>query len=356
MRLLICAGGTGGGVYPALTVSQALKIDPENILWVGSMGGMEESLVKRENIPFLAIPAAGVHGVSLKRLPGNIMKLFRGFLASRKILKQFRADILLFTGGFVAIPMALAGLSTCAFLYTPDIEPGLAIKILSRFARKIAVTTENSRKYFPNQEKIIVTGYPIRQDLSKWTKKMGRAYFKITDNRPVILFMGGSSGARSINNAVLNILDKLVDQYNVIHITGHLDWEIVNENTQKFTQSYYAYPYLHEMGAALSAADLVISRAGASTLGEYPLFNLPAILVPYPYAWRYQKVNADYLVDHNAAIMLLDEDLNQTLLPTIENIMNEPEELERMKRAMQALAQPDAAIKIAELIHELVEV
>jgi len=343
-------------VYPALTVSQALKIDPKNTLWVGSVGGMEESLVMREKIPFLAIPAAGVHGVSLKRLPGNILKLLRGYFASRKILKQFKADILLFTGGFVAIPMALAGLSTCALLYMPDIEPGLAIKVLSHFARKIAVTTENSRKYFQNQEKITVTGYPIRQDLSNWTKKMGRDYFKITDNRPVLLFMGGSSGARSINNAVLNILDKLVDQYNVVHITGHLDWETVNEKTRKFTHSYYPFPYLHEIGAALSAADLVISRAGASTLGEYPHFDLPAILVPYPYAWRYQKVNADYLVDHNAAIMLLDEELDQTLLPTIEKIMNNTEELERMRRAMQALAQPDAAIKIAELIHELVEV
>lgn len=343
-------------MYPALTVSKALKIDPENTLWVGSEGGMEESLVKRENIPFQAIQAAGVHGVSVKRLPGNIMKLIRGYFASREILRQFKADVLLFTGGFVAVPMALAGLSTCALLYTPDIEPGLAIKVLSRFARKIAVTTENSRQYFPNQEKITVTGYPIRQDLPKWTKEMGRTYFKITDNRPVILFMGGSSGARSINNAVLNILDKLVDHYNVIHITGHLDWETVNEHTQEFTKNYHSFPYLHEMGAALSAADLVISRAGASTLGEYPLFNLPAILVPYPFAWRYQKVNADYLVDHNAAIMLLDEDLKQALLPTIEKIMSDKEELERMKNAMHALAQPDAAVKIAELIHELVEV
>lgn len=353
MRLLICAGGTGGGVYPAVTVAQALKIDPDNLLWVGSQGGMEEALVKRLHIPFTSIPAAGVHGIGLKKLPGNLFKLFKGYLASRKILKEFRPDVLLFTGGYVAIPMAVAALRKPAVLYVPDIEPGLALKFLARFADKIALTTKCSEHFFPNQEKLTMTGYPIREDLKKWDSKTGRAYFRLEPNLRTLLFMGGSSGARSINYALLDILPELLKDFQIIHLTGHLDWEAIQERTQNLSSHYQAFPYLHEVGAALAAADLVISRAGASTLGEYPLFGLPAILVPYPYAWHYQKVNAEYLVKNNAAVMIRDEALNEELLPTIRRLMHDPEELNNMRKAMASLAHSDAAGKIAELIQEL---
>ena len=134
LRLLICAGGTGGGVYPALSVLQALDKDPLDMLWVGSEGGMEEDLVKRAGIRYTAIPAAGVHGVGLKALPGNLVRLARGVLASRRILREFNPQVLFFTGGYVAVPMALAGTGVPSLLFVPDIEPGLALKTLARFA------------------------------------------------------------------------------------------------------------------------------------------------------------------------------------------------------------------------------
>ena len=317
---------------------------------------MEEALVKRLHIPFTSIPAAGVHGVGIKKLPGNLFKLFKGYLASRKILKEFRPNVLLFTGGYVAIPMAVAALRKPAVLYVPDIEPGLALKFLARFANKIALTTKCSEHFFPNQEKLTMTGYPIREDLKKWGAKTGRAYFRLEPNLHTLLFMGGSSGARSINYALLDILPELLKDFQVIHLTGHLDWEAIQERTQNLNHRYQAFPYLHEMGAALAAADLVISRAGASALGEYPLFGLPAILVPYPYAWRYQKVNAEYLVENDAAVMIRDETLNEELLPTIRHLMSDPEVLNKMRKAMASLAHPDAAEKIAQLIQELVGV
>jgi len=343
-------------VYPALTVVEALKIDHKNLLWVGGQGGMEEALVKRENISYISIPAAGVHGVSLKKLPGNLLKLMKGYSSSRKILKDFKPDVLLFTGGYVAIPMAMAGKKLPSVLYVPDIEPGMALKFLARYARKIALTAQSSRGFYSSKENTIVTGYPIRQGLTKWTKMEGRAYFNITGVRPVILFMGGSSGARSINNAVLEILPELVKKYQVIHITGHLDWEMIHSKSANFGSNYQVFPYLHEVGAALAAADLVVSRAGASTLGEYPLFELPAIVVPYPYAWRYQKVNAEFMVEHDAAVMLLDDTLNTTLLKTIDQLMLDKNKLSRMRKAMAALAEPQAAMQIAELINEVAEV
>ena len=147
MRLLICAGGTGGGVYPALAVHNALTGQHPNLetLWVGGEGGMEEELVNRAGISYRSIPAAGVHGVGLRTLPGNLVKLARGVTASRRILHEFKPDALFFTGGFVAAPMAFAGRNIPTVLYVPDIEPGYALKFLSYFADVVTVTAPNSK-------------------------------------------------------------------------------------------------------------------------------------------------------------------------------------------------------------------
>ncbi len=295
MRLLICAGGTGGGVYPALAVLEALNGQQPNVetLWVGGDGGMEEELVNRAGISYRSIPAAGVHGVGLRALPGNIAKLARGVIASRRILREFKPDVLFYTGGFVAAPMALAGRNIPTVLFVPDIEPGLALKFLSRFADVVTVSASDSKKYFSRPERVILTGYPLRSDLSNWSREKAISHFGLDATKPTLLVTGGSKGARSINMAVLNHLNELLDVAQIIHITGALDWPVVEKAAQELPEHlqsrYHAMPYSHEMGAALTAADLVVSRAGASSLGEYPFFGLPAILVPYPYAWRYQK-------------------------------------------------------------------
>lgn len=341
-------------MYPALTVTERLSEDTQ-VLWVGSEGGMEAELVGRANLPYRGIRAAGVHGVSIRQLPGNLVKLWQGYRQAKQILKDYKPDVILFTGGYVAIPMALAGLKVRTLLFVPDIEPGLALKTLARFSDKIAVSVNDSARFFNKKEKIKVTGYPLRQDLMKWTKADALAYFGFTSKKPVILFTGGSSGARSINKAVVAILSELLKRYQVIHLTGHLDWETVRTATSNLPQSYQAFPYLHEMGAAYAAADLVVSRAGASVLGEYPFFGLPAILVPYPYAWRYQKVNADYLVEREAAVLLEDQYLQSQLLTQIDTLLDDRAKLQHMQRAMKALAQPQAAERIASLLYEMAE-
>ena len=354
---MICAGGTGGGVYPAITVLEALDLDKGSVLWVGGRGGMEEDLVTRLEIPFTAIPAAGVHGVGLKKLPGNIWKLFQGYLSSIKILREFKPDVLLFTGGYVAFPMALAGLRKPSLLYVPDIEPAMALKALSRFADRIALTTDTSVEYFPNKSKLTVTGYPVRPDLDGWTKTKALDYFGFRADLPTLAITGGSKGARSINKAVMKCLPELLEHVQVIHLSGHLDWEEVEANAQTLTaeqsKRYQVFPYLHEMGAVLGAADLIVSRAGASTLGEYPLFGLPAILVPYPYAWRYQKVNAGFLEDRGAAVILPDELLETELLSRVLTLIQNPRTLSRMSQSMASLATPEAAHMIAALIYNM---
>jgi len=344
-------------VYPALAVLQALRSrQPDvEVTWVGGAGGMEAELVTRAGVPFRSVPAAGVHGVGLRRLPGNAWALARGWRAARWLLRELRPDVLFFTGGYVAVPVALAGRRLPTLLYTPDIEPGLALKTLTRFADHVAVTAEESRRFYPGRLPVTVTGYPVRADLTAWTRAEARAALGLESDRPVLLVFGGSKGARSINRALLAALEPLLDEVEVVHISGKLDWPEVEQTAARLDATraarYHPFPYLHErMGAALRAADLAVSRAGASTLGEFPAFGLPAVLVPYPYAWRYQRVNAEYLVSQGAAVLLPDEELPARLLPLVRDLLRDSGRRERMAQAMQRLARPQAAAQIADLL------
>jgi UDP-N-acetylglucosamine--N-acetylmuramyl-(pentapeptide) pyrophosphoryl-undecaprenol N-acetylglucosamine transferase len=344
-------------VYPALAVLQAIGKNRAEILWVGSQNSMEADLIRRAQLPFSPIPAGQIHGVGLKALAG-IWQSIKGFFAARKIIQRFDPDVLFFTGGYVAVPVALAGRNIPTLLYVPDIEPGLALKVLARFADHIAVTTDDTLPFLPVHKKVTLTGYPIRPELSAWEPEKARQLFTIKPDLPVILISGGSLGARSINQALLPILPILLEHTQIIHISGSTTWKEVEKNQETLKpgvkENYHPFPYLHEeMGAALSIADLVVSRSGASSLGEYPLFGLPAVLVPYPYAWRYQKVNADFLVKHGAAILLEDSRLQTELLSTITGLLGDHERLRKMSVAMSSLAQPKAANHIANLILSL---
>lgn len=344
-------------MYPALAVHDVLtsKVLDVKTLWVGGEGGIEESLVKRHGIPFQSIPAAGVHGVSPLVLPRNLLLLARGILASYGILNDFQPDVIFFTGGYVAAPMAFAGRSFPSLLYVPDIEPGMAIKSIARFADVIAVTTEQSQKFF--NKRIYETGYPLRPDLAVWDRQTAHRHLGISGKLPVLLIFGGSKGAHSINLAVLNKLRGLLEKCEVIHLSGESDWQMVStaraQLPVELAARYHAIAYLHEMGAALASADLVVSRAGASSLGEFPLFALPAILVPYPHAWRYQKVNADYLARRGAAILLQDHRLEDELLVTLTVLLDNPNKLKAMRAAMFELSHPRAAEKIASALLQL---
>ena len=174
----------------------------------------------------------------------------------------------------------------------------------------------------------------------------------------MLLVFGGSKGARSLNRALLACLGDVLNLAQVVHVSGTLDWseaELAHSSlSPEQAAGYHPFPYLHEkMGAALASANLVLSRAGASTLGELPLFGLPAVLVPYPFAWRYQKVNASYLADHGAAFVLEDGRLSSDLFPTLQSLLNQPDRLAAMGKAMRTLATPRAAELIASEVRVL---
>lgn len=326
-------------------------------LWVGGAGGMEEDLVRRADIPFRSIHAAGVHGVGLRALPKNIWQLERGVFESRRILKDFKPDVLFFTGGYVAAPMAVAARGLPMMLYVPDIEPGFALKFLGYFADLIAVTAPDSATYFSRKERVVHTGYPLRAGLLNWSREDALSHFELDSSLPVLLVTGGSKGAHSLNLAVFNALDALLDSAQVVHLTGALDIQAAEAAAEKLSaekkKRYRPLNYLHEMGAALSVADLVVSRAGASVIGEYPFFGLPAVLIPYPHAWRYQKINADYLARRGAAVVLQDESLNDKLSDVVQDLLNDPQKRDAMREAMRSLALPNAAQAIASQLENL---
>jgi undecaprenyldiphospho-muramoylpentapeptide beta-N-acetylglucosaminyltransferase len=360
MHVWIAGGGTGGHVYPGLVVLQALRAGgPVDPLYVGGTGSAEEELARRAGVPFVGVPAGGLHGLAPWRAARNLVKLMQGVLAALRLAGRRRPQALFVTGGYASVPVALAAwLKRVPILvYLPDIEPGLAVRFIARLATRVALTTEQSRAFFP-PHKSVVTGYPVRPELTLWERTAARGALGLEAERPVLLVYGGSHGARSINQATVRALTTLLEETQVVHVTGHLDWPWVAEQAGRLPAAlraaYHPFEYLHEMGAALAAADLAVSRAGASVLGELPAVGLPAVLVPYPHAWRYQRVNAEWLVSRGAAVLLTDERLEQELTPTVLGLLRDPERLAAMRRRMQALARPDAAQGLAAQLRSLV--
>lgn len=328
------------------------------LLWVGGEGGMEEDLVSRAGYQMRTLPAAGLHGVGLAQLPGNLWQLLRGYFAARRLLAEFQPDVLFFTGGFVAAPVALVGSRVPTLAFVPDIQPGFTLRLIARFADVIAVVAEEARRYFRQPERVKATGYPLRSEITRWKKADAIKHFGLEKDVPILLVFGGSKGARSINQALIAELSKLLAELQIIHVTGTGNWEAVKAAQEKLPANlaarYHAFPYLHgDMGAALAAADLAVCRAGASTLGELPQFGLPAILVPIPFREHLQHVNAAYLQERSAAVILPDERMQDSLADTILDLLHDRSQLSQMGEAMAALAKPDAAVRIAELLRGL---
>ncbi len=345
---------TGGGVYPAIAVLQALEGKLDEVLWIGSQSGMEETLLKNYKVSYQAIPAAGLHGVGAAALPGNLAQLYHGWRNARALVAQFQPQALFFTGGYLGVPVALAGRGIPSVVFVPDIEPGLALKTILRSAHRVALSCQDSLQFISGKH-AEVTGYPIRMELTRWQRDAARAYFKLSKDDKVLLVFGGSKGARSINTALAACLAHLLPAMHVLHISGKDNWEEAKANAAGLPETlrshYHLFPFLHEdMGAAFAAADLAVCRSGASTLGELPAFGLPAILVPYPYAWRYQQQNAGYLSRQGGALILEDGSLNAQLKATVLSLVNDQKRLAGMRSAMHALAHPDSASRIGELI------
>ena len=347
-------------MYPALAAAQALiKLYPDARLnFVGTKGGFERPLVEQANVQFHTydeVQSGPLHGVNPIRAIGSLIKLTAGIFQAFRVLSNHKPEAILSTGGWASLPVAIAARvkSIPMLIYLPDIEPGLTIKVLKRFAQKVAITTPESEQYF-KQGQTVVTGYPLRTEMDTATREEAIQHFNLDADRKTLLVFGGSRGARVINIAVGNILPQLLDAgIQVLHITGTLDWERSQQQNMAHPL-YHAYPYLHDdMGLAYAAADLAVCRSGASILGEFPFFQLPSILIPLAYSWRYQQVNADYLADHGAAIHLDESKMEAELLSIIQRLFADSDELAKMKSCVAALNVPNGAENIAQTLADM---
>ncbi|MBN1656753.1 MAG: UDP-N-acetylglucosamine--N-acetylmuramyl-(pentapeptide) pyrophosphoryl-undecaprenol N-acetylglucosamine transferase [Anaerolineae bacterium] len=387
MKLIASGGGTGGHVYPALTVIESLvagaagmasrrsrpgaerdpledtheplpEISPADVLWIGSRGGMEEEMVHRAGIEFIGLPAGGLRGVGAMVSMRNATQIAGSIGRARGILRRFAPDVVLITGGYASVAVGLGAWleHVPTVIYLPDVVPGLAIRFLSRFATRITVTSEASYKFFP-LDKVVVTGYPVRHEVFEWSQAEARETMGLSLEERVLLVFGGSRGARSINRAVTTGLGELLAAAQVVHVSGRLDAGWVGAAANRLPDDqrarYHPYEYLHDMPRALAAADLVIARAGAATLGEFPAAALPAILVPYPHSGQHQAPNAAHLAEAGAAIVVDDADLAEKLVPTALHLLRDEEMLAEMRQAARSLARPDAAVAIAHVLWQV---
>jgi UDP-N-acetylglucosamine--N-acetylmuramyl-(pentapeptide) pyrophosphoryl-undecaprenol N-acetylglucosamine transferase len=312
--------------------------------------------------------------------------MVRGTRQCAKIIREFKPDVAMVTGGFVAAPVAWAVWRARPrvplLIFLPDLTPGLSIKLTSRLAAEVAVSFEDVAGCFPG--KAVVTGYPVRPQLLSADRNSARAVFGLRDDLPVLLVFGGSRGSRSINRALVAALPELLPHCQVIHISGQGDWEWVADrfglplrpggigtgqasspgstgsatgdqgSTIALRERYHPFPYLNdEMISALAAADVVVARAGASVLGEFPVLGLPSILVPYPHAGQHQGVNAAYLAERGAALVILDEDVQVRLAPAVLDLLGSSERLRTMAQAAARLARPDAADNVVRELRKL---
>jgi UDP-N-acetylglucosamine--N-acetylmuramyl-(pentapeptide) pyrophosphoryl-undecaprenol N-acetylglucosamine transferase len=352
-------------VYPGLAVIRALldskpagsalpTLDPADLIWIGSRGGIEGELVKHAGIEFVGLAAGGLRGMGILVKVRNALRIIRSVGKARSILSEFKSDVVLVTGGYACVAVTLAAWlkNIPVVIYLPDIVPGQAIRFLARFASKVTVTSEESYHYF-RREKVVVTGYPVRPELYSLDRATARRELGIDPDEKLLLVFGGSRGSRSINQALVAGLRDLLPACQVLHVSGTLDADWVAGAAKKLPEElrrrYHHYPYLHDnMAQALVAADLVVSRAGAATLGEFPAAKLPAVLVPYPHSGQHQNPNAAYMVRNGAGRSLPDADLKEKLVPTVLDLLGDAAALADMRESANAMARPDAAEAIAE--------
>ena len=321
---------------------------------------MARGLVEQSDVRFDGyheVLAGPVAGISRTGQIASALKIAVGVVQSLALALRLRPEVLFLTGGWVGVPAALACwlLRRPIVIYVPDIEPGMMLKVIGRrFARVIAATTDATAAYYPGK-RVEVTGYPLRGEILDADRASGIRTLNLDPQRRTLLVFGGSRGSRSINSTISAIAPTLLaDGAQIVHISGRLDWPQVEQAHAALSPEqrahYQVFPFLPDIGQAFAAADLVISRAGAATLAEYPQLGLPAILVPYPHAWRYQKVNADFLTERGAAVRLDDERLADELLPLVRDLLADTERLAAMRRASEALRQPNGADNIARLL------
>ena len=352
MRVLFAGGGTGGHLFPGLAVAREFqrRDSTTEILFVGTAQGIEFRVVPKEGFELETLEVRGIKGRGLRGWIEAAYGVPASLLRSWAILKNFRPDCMIGLGGYASGPVVLAAKLAgvrCAIM-EQNLRPGFTNKLLGRLVHRVFTSYAQSTEYFPGAH-VIETGNPVR-----WRKLPAVA----KRDRFSLLIFGGSAGARRINYAMVEALKSLTDlksEIFVTHQTGALDFAAIKEAYASLPFDAEVTPFIDAMDEAYAMADLIICRAGATTVAELTAFGKAAILVPYPYAiYDHQRGNAQALQDSGAAEMILDQDLNGSLLAgKIRGYLSDRARIMRLAEAARAIGRPDAAARIVDECYAL---
>ncbi len=361
IKAIISGGGTGGHIFPAIAIANALKeVNKENeILFVGANGRMEMEKVPAAGYEIIGL---NISGIQRKLTWSNILlpfKIISSVLKAKKIIRQFRPDVAIGVGGYASAPLLYAATSMKipSLIQEQNSYAGVTNKILSRRVQKICVAYNNMESYFP-KNKIVLTGNPVRQDIQEISGKREEAlkHFGLSGGKKTVLVIGGSLGARTMNESIANCLS-LVKEKNIqlIWQTGKLFFEKAKSVTKdQDASSVKVFDFIQRMDLAYAAADVILSRAGASSISELALVAKPAILVPSPnVAEDHQTKNAMALVNKNAALMVKDSEAKEKLVPAAIDLVTNDKMQNDLKENIAKLALKNSAAKIAGEVYSM---
>ena len=364
LRIIISGGGTGGHIFPAVSIANAImELRPDTeILFVGAEGRMEMHRVPAAGYPIKGLPIAGFDRKNLLKNIPVLIKLFKSQRLARKIVKDFRPHAAVGVGGYASGPTlkVVGSMGIPTLLQEQNSYAGVTNKLLAKQAKKICVAYEGMERFF-EKDKIILTGNPIRQGLRNhnMTREEAISSFGLNPNKQTILILGGSLGARTINQCLIDNLDRIKSSdVQFIWQTGKIyieEAQIAKAKTGELPMLYVT-DFISDMATAYSAADLVISRAGAGSISEFCLLQKPVILVPSPnVAEDHQTKNALALVNKNAALYVKDLEAKELLLTKAIEAVNQPELLKNLSKNIAVLAFTDSANIIAKEVIKLAE-
>lgn len=352
MRVILAGGGTGGHLFPGLAVAREFQRRDAmtEILFVGTERGIEARVLPREGFRLETITVKGLKGRGVRGMLDALYGIPAGLLQSLGIVKRFRPDCVLGLGGYASGPLLLAAKLRgirCAIM-EQNLQPGFTNKILARFVDKIFTSYRDTASYLP-RTKVLETGNPVRWQRLPDAPK---------GERFTLLIFGGSAGAHRINMAVLDALKQMTDlasQLRIVHQTGAADFPAISKAYQALPFDAEALPFIEKMDDAYARADLVLCRAGATTVAELTAFGKAALLIPYPYAiYDHQRWNAQALADQGAAEMILEQELNGAALGLrLRAYLADPKKIESMGRAALSMGRPEAAGRIVDECYEL---
>lgn len=368
MKVIITGGGTGGHIYPALSIARKIKTEFKNadILYVGTEKGLEAKLVPKEGLKFKTIRVKWFKRKISKDTFKSIKELLLGFNDARKIINEFKPDIVIGTGGYVSGPVVfLAAIKKIpTLIHEQNAFPGVTNRILSKFVNKIAGSFEESKKYFKNPNKLVITGNPIRQDIVNFEKQIAYKELNINSNKPFILSFGGSGGQKKLNDSMLDVIVRNNNNPNIqiYHVTGERLYndfmkKLKSKGINSLNENIKVFPYFFEMPKALSIASLVITSGGAITIAEITAVGIPSIIIPKAYtAENHQEYNARALEKNGAAIVVLEKNLNGKLLnDVIVKLLSDDIKLKKMAINSKKIGIVDADDRILKIVKELVK-